>query len=75
MLSYRSQLIPIIGLFPFYFYHFIFIGTQNLQKISDQRIVEKPHKGDLLYERRKKGSYLEFRNKVDRFIENNINQY
>ena len=24
MLSYRSQLIPIIGLFPFYFYHFIF---------------------------------------------------
>lgn len=52
-LSYPSQLKTWIGLFPFVAIHYIFFGEQALQQVSLRRTFEKPHNGDLYYEKRK----------------------
>ncbi len=49
---YRSQMQTWMGLFPFVFYAYIFIGQQRLQKISLERLDRKPHSGCLYYEYR-----------------------
>ena len=59
-LSYPSQKKTWLGLFPFFLYHYIFIGTQILQPVSLLRIRQCPHVGRLLYERRGFYSYSEF---------------
>lgn len=51
-LSYPSQKITWVGLFPFVFLHYIFYGTQVLQSVSRERISQRPHSGALYYERR-----------------------
>jgi LmbE family N-acetylglucosaminyl deacetylase len=51
-LSYPSQTITWIGLFPFVLLHFIFSGTQVLQAVSLERIHQRPHSGSLYYENR-----------------------
>lgn len=51
-LSYPSQAITWIGLFPFVLLHYIFYGTQVLQTVSQERIRNRPHSGLLYYERR-----------------------
>jgi LmbE family N-acetylglucosaminyl deacetylase len=51
-LSYPSQRITWIGLFPFVFLHFIFSGTQVIQVVSSERIRQRPHSGPLYYENR-----------------------
>ncbi len=52
-LSYPSQRGSWIGLFPFLLLHYIFSGTQAVQAISRQRILERPHDGLLYYEQRR----------------------
>ena len=64
ILSYRSQFIPMVGLFPFFLFHHIFKGTQILQPVTINRILEQPHPGKLLYERRGIFTYNEFNKKV-----------
>ncbi|QWD72746.1 PIG-L deacetylase family protein [Polynucleobacter sp. UB-Raua-W9] len=49
---YPSQLKTWIGLFPFMLFNYVFSGKQKLQKISDVRIHQRPHEGNLYYERR-----------------------
>lgn len=51
-LSYRSQVITWMGLFPFVVLHYFFFGTQVLQTVSRERIRHRPHNGPLYYERR-----------------------
>ena len=51
-LSYPSQMITWVGLFPFVLLHYIFYGTQVLQPVSKERIGHRPHSGPLYYERR-----------------------
>jgi LmbE family N-acetylglucosaminyl deacetylase len=68
ILSYRSQFIPMVGLFPFFLFHHIFKGTQILQPVTINRILEQPHPGKLLYERRGVFTYNEFNEKVQDFI-------
>lgn len=51
-LSYPSQTISWVGLFPFVLFHYIFHGTQFLQTVSLERIRHRPHDGSLYYERR-----------------------
>ena len=72
ILSYKSQFIPLIGLFPFFLFHLIFNGKQILQPVKINRVSEKPHIGLLLYERRSKIEYNEFKNQVEGFIYSNI---
>ena len=67
-LSYRSQLLPMVGLFPFFLFHHIFRGTQILQPVTINRILEQPHPGKLLYERRSVFTYNKFNKKVQDFI-------
>lgn len=51
-LSYRSQMITWMGLFPHVLFHYIFFGTQMVQTVSRERIRHRPHDGSLYYERR-----------------------
>lgn len=51
-LSYPSQAITWVGLFPFVLLHYFFYGTQVLQTVSRERIRHRPHSGPLYYERR-----------------------
>lgn len=51
-LSYPSQMITWLGLFPFALLHYVFYGTQVLQPVSRERIRHRPHSGSLYYERR-----------------------
>jgi len=74
VLSYRSQVVPIIGLFPFFLFHQIFKGTQILQNVSINRVLERPHSGRLLYERRSDISFNEFSRNVQHFVKTNITQ-
>ena len=49
---YPSQISSWIGLFPFVFIAYIFIGRQFLQRVSLTRLGIRPHKGPLYYEMR-----------------------
>lgn len=49
---YPSQVITWIGLLPFVLLHYLFYGTQSLQRVSISRILHPPHIGSLYYERR-----------------------
>ena len=69
-LQYPSQLKTWIGLFPMMFLHYIFWGTQNLQKVSIKRILERPHSGMLYYERRKFSSYEKVSKKINENLRN-----
>lgn len=52
-LSYPSQAVTWIGLLPFVLIHYVFFGTQSLQKVCLSQILHPPHVGSLCYERRK----------------------
>ncbi len=56
-LSYPSQTISWVGLFPFMFLHYIIWGVQTTQPISVTRIQQRPHRGRLYYEHRKYCTY------------------
>lgn len=68
-LSYPSQKITWLGLFPFFLFHYIFFGTQILQKVSLKRIEQPPHKGKMLYERRGYYTYHDFEQTKLSFLE------
>ena len=51
-MSYPSQIVTWLGLFPFVLLHYVFYGTQALQAVSCERIRNRPHRGPLYYERR-----------------------
>lgn len=52
-LSYRSQTITWLGLFPYVVFHYLSAGVQSLQPVTADRIAQRPHEGALYYERRK----------------------
>lgn len=51
-LLYTSQRGTWIGLFPFMLLHYVFWGTQAVQRTSITRLADKPHQGQLYYEAR-----------------------
>lgn len=51
-LSYPSQAMTWLGLFPFVTLHYLSSGMQMLQPVSYERICQRPHDGALYYERR-----------------------
>jgi len=67
-LQYPSQIKTWIGLFPFFLAHYVFSGTQILQRVSVKRVHQPPHTGKLLYERRGFYSYQRFAQDTCGFI-------
>lgn len=51
-MSYPSQWRTWLGIFPFTLVHYIFNGTQQLQKVDIRRLLFPPHARPLYYERR-----------------------
>lgn len=51
-LSYPSQAKTWLGMFPFFLFHYILNGAQELQPVSSARILFRPHDGALYYEKR-----------------------
>jgi LmbE family N-acetylglucosaminyl deacetylase len=68
-LSYRSQTKTWIALIPFVAAHYFFKGRQQLQPTDAARLRERPHDSPLLYERRKKMTFEEFKMRLDPFLE------
>lgn len=66
--AYRSQVKTWIALFPFLVLHYVFYGTQVLQKTAVSRLLQKPHDGIMLYERRGFYTYIDFQTDTDPFI-------
>lgn len=52
-LSYPSQRVTWIGLWPFVLLHYALQGEQTLQAVSPGRLAERPHPGPLYYEQRR----------------------
>lgn len=65
-LSYPSQTVTWLGLFPFVLLHYFFWGTQCIQPISSSRIQQRPHTEPLYYERRKFCSYNKLNDAIKR---------
>lgn len=70
-LQYPSQAKTWIGLFPMMLIHYIFWGTQNLQCVSFNRIMSRPHSGSLYYERRKFADFKNVHQKISEFVISN----
>ena len=68
-LSYPTQTITWIGLFPFVLLHYIFYGTQVLQTVSRDRIRHRPHGGRLYYERRQFFTWEKMTHRLSTYIE------
>lgn len=58
----------IFGLSVPYLLHMFFKRTQILQKANLNNVMERPHEGLLLYERRKMLSFEEFKDYKDKFV-------
>jgi LmbE family N-acetylglucosaminyl deacetylase len=52
-LSYPSQRVTWLGLFPFVLLHYLLHGTQALQAVAPERVGQRPHAGPLYYENRR----------------------
>lgn len=52
-LSYPSQFKTWIGLFPFFFFHYMFYGYQTWQPVSLERIYKRQHAGPLYFVKRR----------------------
>lgn len=63
-MSYPSQAKTWIVLFPFVLKHYLFNGNQLLQTASLKRVLEPPHKGSLLYEKRKRYTWEQMKSSL-----------
>ncbi|MBQ5950381.1 PIG-L deacetylase family protein [Massilia sp. ST3] len=52
-LAYPSQRGTWLGLFPFVLLHYLARGGEQLQPVSPERLLERPHAGPLYYEKRR----------------------
>ncbi|SDM81501.1 GlcNAc-PI de-N-acetylase [Janthinobacterium sp. OK676] len=64
--AYPSQRITWLGLLPFVFLHYLTRGCQELQSVNVERIKERPHAGDLYYEKRKFFTWEEMNDLVNK---------
>ena len=67
ILIYKSQLKTFFWLYPFYLIHMIFKRTVITQKINILKNYNRPHKGKLLYERRKMDKFEHLSLKMQEF--------
>jgi hypothetical protein len=67
ILVYKSQFKTFFWLFPFYLIHMIFKRNAITQKINPNKAYNRPHKGKLLYERRKMNKFEHLKLKMGEF--------
>ena len=65
---YKSQYKIWIGLYPFIILHYLFNGYNFLTKLQNNFLLTKPHKGKLLYEKRKFCKFKDFKIKTKLFL-------
>lgn len=68
LLGYPSQWKTWIGLFPFFALKYLFVGVQEFQLVSERPLIERPHSGALLYEKREQYRWSEFEQLRDYFL-------
>ena len=68
LFAYKSQYKIWIGLYPFIIFHYLFNGYNFLSKLQKTFKLTKPHKGKLLYEKRKFCKFKDFKMKTKLFI-------
>ncbi len=68
LFNYKSQFKIWIGLYPFIIFHYLFYGYNFLSKLQKSIKIKKPHKGKLLYEKRKFCNFKDFKNKAKLFF-------
>ena len=68
LFTYKSQYKIWIGLYPFIIFHYLFNGYNFLSKLQKTFKLTKPHKGKLLYEKRKFCKFKDFKIKTKLFI-------
>jgi len=68
LFAYKSQYKIWIGLYPFIIFHYLFNGYNFLSKLQKTFKLTKPHKGKLLYEKRKFCKFKDFKIKTKLFI-------
>ena len=64
---YKSQLKTFLGLYPFYFIHMIFNKSYIIQQLNHKKKHFKPHKGKLLYERRRMSKFEDLKLRMNKF--------
>jgi hypothetical protein len=64
-LSYPSQRVTWIGLFPFVLLHYLLRGVQTLQPVDPARMAARPHAGPLYYEKRRFFTWDEMVRRLD----------
>lgn len=67
-LAYPSQLKTWVGLFPFVLALMLFKGVQQVQGVSRERLIERPHEGRLYYESRGFSTWDTLRMNVSRWM-------
>lgn len=67
-LAYPSQLKTWVGLFPFVLALMLFRGVQQVQGVSRERLIQRPHKGRLYYESRGFSSWDTLHMNVSRWM-------
>ena len=72
---YTSQWKTWLGLFPELAYQRLIRRRETLQAVDMNAISQRPHKGDLLYERLFDFSYQKFRIAVDHFLHKHRDSY
>ena len=64
LFNYKSQIKTWVGLYPFIIFHYIFKGYNIIEKLNSSKKIKKPHKGELLYERRKYCKFTKIKEKT-----------
>lgn len=67
-LNYRSQWKSMLGLLPIYFFYWCFSSGIKTQPIDLNLVLKRPHNGPLLYEKRNRFTYSEFKVHVLKFL-------
>ena len=52
LFNYTSQIKTWIGLYPFIIFHYLFKGYNFIEILNSNKTIQRPHMGNLLYERR-----------------------
>lgn len=68
LFTYKTQYKIWFGLYPFIIFHYLFNGHNFLSKLQKTFKIIKPHKGKLLYEKRKFCKFKDFKMKTKLFI-------
>ena len=65
LFNYTSQIKTWIGLYPFIISHYLFKGFNYIEELDKNFTIKRPHKGELLYEKRNFCNFSKFKKRTD----------